>query len=112
MAMSEQKVVSGHIETEKIKKAHETIRNLVHTYDQELRPGVTAITLKAKQNWVGKGRNEFESQYNLIIRKIEDLGDVLNEIYQGLVNAEADYATEDNDLKQDFNANIENLKGN
>ncbi len=95
-------VVDGTIITAKIKEAHRTIKEIVSSY-KTVNYDVATITKQIKDNWVGEGRNEFESQYNLLIKKIEDFGDVLQDIYDALVQAEADYATADNDLKQDFN---------
>ena len=99
-------IVNGNIDTAKIYAAHSQIKEIVSAY-KEVNMEVAQITQKVKENWVGEGRNEFESQYNLLIRKIDDFGDTLQEIYEALVQAEADYETSDNDLKQNFRAAIE-----
>ena len=99
-------IVNGNINTKKINAAHRQIKTIVDQYRQ-INSEVDSITMKIKENWVGAGRNEFQSQYNLLIRKIEDFGDTLKEIYDALVQAEADYETADNDLKQGFRAAIE-----
>ena len=99
-------IVTGSIDTEKINATHAQISKIVARY-KEVNLEVAAITQKVKENWVGKGRNEFESQYNLLIKKIDDFGDTLQEIYEALVQAEADYETSDNDLKQSFKATME-----
>ena len=95
-------VVSGTIMTEKIKNTHVEIKKIVDAY-AEVTLEVGKITLRAQENWVGKGENEFEAQYKILIRKIEDFGDTLLEIYEALVQSEADYQTSDNDQKQAFN---------
>lgn len=100
--MAGSSVVSGTIMTEKIKNTHVEIKKIVDAYgDVQLQ--VSEITLKAQENWVGKGANEFEAQYKLLIKKIEDFGDTLLEIYEALVQSEAEYQTTDNDVKQSFN---------
>lgn len=94
-------ICDGNINTKKIYAAHRQIKEIVESY-KEINAEVSAITIKIQEDWVGKGRNEFESQYKLLIRKIEDFGDTLQEIYDALVEAEAEYATTDDSLRQEF----------
>lgn len=94
-------ICEGSIDTEKINAAHRQIKEIVEAY-KDVNLVVSQITKKVKENWVGKGRNEFESQYNLLIKKIEDFGDTLYDIYDALVQAEADYETTDDSLRQEF----------
>lgn len=99
-------IVDGNIDTAKIYAAHSQIKEIVSAY-KNVNVEVALITQKVKENWVGEGRNEFEPQYNFLIKKIDDFGDTLQEIYEALVQAEADYETSDNELKQSFKAAIE-----
>lgn len=94
-------VCDGQIDTGKIYATHSQIKTIVSQY-KEVNKDVSEITQKVKENWVGDGRDEFESQYNLLIRKIDDFGDTLQEIYEALVQAEADYETTDDGIRQDF----------
>lgn len=94
-------ICDGSIDTQKIYEAHSKIKLIVESY-KEVNKEVAEITRKVEENWVGKGRNEFESQYNLLIRKIDDFGDTLKEIYDALVEAEAEYETSDDSLRQNF----------
>lgn len=112
MAMSEQNVVSGHIDAGKIEETYHAVHNLVETFNKNLHPRMIGTTAIVKDNWVGKGRNEFESQYKLVISKFDDLGDVLAQIYNELVDAKAEYDTEDNKIKQDFNGQTQEMRGN
>lgn len=91
----------GTIETDKIYNAHRQIKDIVASY-KEVNYEVSQITSKIKENWVGEGRNEFESQYNLLIKKIDDFGDTLYDIYDALVEAEAAYEESDDSLRQEF----------
>ncbi len=101
-----QAIVDGSINTEDIYAAHEAVYAIVKEY-RELNNEVGKITESIKENWVGKGRNEFESQYNLLIKKMDDFGETLQEIYNALVKAEADYESMDNELKQSYKSAIE-----
>ena len=63
---------------------------------------VAHITAEVNENWVGQGQTEFESQYKLLISKIDDFGEILQDIYNALVEAEASYEDADDDMRQDF----------
>lgn len=101
MAKKGNVIVGGTIEADKIKEAHSQIREIVSKY-KDVNYEVSMISQKIRENWVGDGRNEFETQYNLLIRKVDDFGDTLLEIYEALVQAEADYSTTDDGLRQNF----------
>ena len=92
---------SGTINTAKINEAHQQIKTIVEAY-KNVNLEVAMITKDLEENWVGEGRTEFESQYNLLIKKIDDFGDTLYDIYNALVKAEAEYETADDSLRQDF----------
>lgn len=94
-------ICDGNIDTAKIYETHRQIKEIVEAY-KEVNLEVSQITNKIKENWVGKGRNEFESQYNLLIKKIDDFGDTLTDIYEALVEAEAEYEASDDGLRQQF----------
>lgn len=94
-------ICEGNIDTAKIYDAHRQIKEIVSAY-KEVNTAVSNITKNVRENWVGAGRNEFESQYNLLINKIDDFGEVLQEIYDALVNAEAEYETSDDTIRQRF----------
>lgn len=94
-------IKSGTIEVDKIRAAHQQIKEIVSAY-KEVNYEVSQITMKVKENWVGMGRNEFDSQYGMLISKIDDFGETLQEIYEALVQAEAEYATSDDELRKQY----------
>ena len=102
-------IVDGNIDTEKIYQTHQQIREIVSSY-KNVNLNVNEITRKVKNNWVGEGRKEFETQYSLLIRKIDDFGEVLQDIYDSLVDAEAGYESADNELKQAFREALEEVR--
>ena len=107
MAKKESAIIcNGNIDTEKIYNTHRQIKEIVESY-KLVNADVAKITKKVKANWVGKGCDEFESQYNLLIKKIDDFGDTLQDIYDALVEAEAEYETSDDGLRQEFVKAIE-----
>lgn len=104
--MAKGSVVSGTIETEKIQRAHETIKQLVSEY-KDVNFKVEEITHQVKENWVGKGLNEFEHQYKTLIKKIDDFGDILIDIYEALVQAQGEYDTADDNMRQAYKMSMD-----
>lgn len=101
MAKTGNVMCDGNINTEKIYDAHRKIKTIVESY-KEVNLNVSKITQEIQNNWVGNGRDAFESQYEQLIRKIEDFGDTLQDIYDALVEAEAEYEKADDSLRQEF----------
>lgn len=95
------KLTSGTIETDKIQATHEKIREIVAKYD-EAKAEIGLITTNVKKIWVGKGADEFENQYNILVKKVEDFGDTLTDIYTALVTAQGEYDTTDDSTRQTF----------
>lgn len=93
--------IEGTINTGDIYNTHTKIKSIVDKY-KDINVRVNTITKIVNENWVGKGQTEFESQYKLLINKIDDFGDTLSEIYNALVEAEAAYEEKDDSLRQNF----------
>ena len=85
------------IDTKKIYETHAQIKEIVMAY-KDVNLKVNTITQRVKENWVGSGCNE----YKLLIRKIDDFGETLQEIYDALVHAEVQYETADDKIRQQF----------
>ncbi|MGN0317021.1 MAG: WXG100 family type VII secretion target [Lachnospira sp.] len=94
-------MIDGTINSGDIFDAHTKIKEIVESY-KLVNKRVNSITKTVNENWVGKGQTEFESQYNLLIKKIDDFGDTLQDIYNALVKAEAAYEEQDDNLRKDF----------
>lgn len=94
-------MIDGTINSGDIYDAHTKIKEIVESY-KDVNIRVNNITKTVNENWVGKGQTEFESQYKLLIKKIDDFGDTLQDIYEALVKAEAVYEEQDDNLRKDF----------
>ena len=94
-------MIDGSINSGDIYEAHTKIKEIVESY-KDVNVRVNNITKTVNENWVGKGQTEFESQYKLLIKKIDDFGDTLQDIYEALVKAEAAYEEQDDNLRKDF----------
>lgn len=95
------KIIEGTINSGDIYEAHTKIKEILEAY-KEVNLKVSTVTKTVNENWVGKGQTEFESQYNLLIKKIDDFGDTLQDIYNALVDAEAAYEEQDDSLRKEF----------
>lgn len=94
-------LTSGTIEEKAISAAREKMYELTHQFIS-IQDRINQTSEMVKANWVGKGRNEFENQYNLLIAKIGELSDSLDEMYEALVDAETEYREVDNALRQEM----------
>lgn len=92
---------SGTIKTADINEAHRQIHRIVESY-RTVNNEVHTITKEVLNHWEGESKNDFQNQYNLLIKKIDDFGDTLLEIYEALVEAEAQYETADDSLRKEF----------
>ena len=59
-------------------------------------------TNDALRNWVGKGRNQFETQMDLMKSQLADISEVLYEIYDARADAETAYIDEDEAVAKQF----------
>lgn len=91
----------GLIDTNAINETHKQIKSIVESYSS-INKRVSDIKISLNDNWVGEGNTEFNSQYDMLISKIDDFGDTLKALYDALVRAEADYEDTDDDIRQDF----------
>ena len=94
-------ICEGTVKIQRINETHKKIKELVESY-KDINLKVSQITNEVQDHWVGAGRNEFQSQYGILIKKIEDFGDTLQEIYEGLVKAEATYEAADDEIRQEY----------
>lgn len=60
------------------------------------------ISNRLMANWVGKGRNKFEAQYNILRGQFQDISDELYDIYDALIDAETAYVETDNEIAKAF----------
>lgn len=94
-------VVSGHIDSAEMSEAFTKMKELVDRYN-EIKDGVENTNISLMDNWVGDGKDMYESQYALIVSKINDFGDIFTEMYNALVDATADYQDGDDKIRQDY----------
>ena len=94
-------IVKGNINTEVIYNTHRLMREMITEFNNS-KLEVAAITQLVRDNWVGAGRDAFDTQYRTVINKIEDFGESIQEIYDALVDSEMQYEEVDVSIAQQF----------
>lgn len=67
-----------------------------------IKDGVRTTTTNLFINWEGQGRSQFEKDYNIIFRQLSDIEDVLYDLRDTLIEAEATYIKADQALAKEF----------
>ena len=52
--------------------------------------------------WYGEGRTAFEKDYSTIYRQLEDISEVMYDLYDSLVDADATYVKTDEEIAKNF----------
>ena len=92
-----------HLETDPICKMSLNFKTQIQTFDQCVSK-MDAITQQTLENWIGKGRNEFQVQAALMKRQLDDLSDNLYAMYDDLVEAEKTYIDQDIAVAKQFSS--------
>lgn len=101
MTVTSSGLTSGVIKTVGIAAAREQMFAIMQRF-MNVKDSVNKTRQTLCDDWVGEGRNEFEVQYRLLISKVDDIGQNLEEMYQALVDAEATYQEGDASLNQEI----------
>jgi WXG100 family type VII secretion target len=66
------------------------------------------ITNELFSSWEGEGKNQFETQYSLMKKKLDDISDTLYDIYDALVDSEKTYIDADEEAAKQISASMAN----
>ena len=94
-----------HLETQGLQKAAQDFNKGITEFDACVH-SMNTITSGLLACWRGKGRTQFETQYMLMERKLEDISAILYEIYDGLVDAETTYIDADEAVAKEISASM------
>ena len=90
-----------YLDVQGITDAAITFRDKIHDFDNCVIK-VKKTTRTVQSNWVGKGRNQFETQIGLMTGQLDDITEVLYDIYNALVKAETGYIDADEETAKQF----------
>lgn len=83
-----------HLDTNKFSVAVEALKKGVVTYN-DIRKNVANTTNALFLQWQGEGKKQFEKDYNTIYRQLNDIGDIMYELRDSLIEAQAGYIQAD-----------------
>lgn len=82
-----------HLDTNKFSSTIATFKTGIEEYNR------IKTVLRARPmicfKWQGEGKNQFEKDYNTIYQQLSDIGDIMYELYDALIDAQAAYIQAD-----------------
>ena len=87
----------AHLDTDYMETSIQDFSDGVEKYNNILSRVQTTVSTLLK-TWEGDGKTKFEYDYSILYKQLEDIGDVLYEMYNNLIDAEAEYIETDNYL--------------
>lgn len=91
--MAGSKIVE-HLDTAKFSSTIETFKSGIEEYN-DIRNNVEKITNNLFCKWKGEGKEQFEKDYTTVYRQLTDIADILYELYDALIDAQANYIKAD-----------------
>lgn len=92
-----------YLDVNGITEAAKLFRKKIKEFDQCV-TSMDRATNNVIRNWVGKGRNEFETQMKLMKSQLDDISEGLYDIYNALVDSETGYIDEDEAVAKQFDS--------
>lgn len=86
-----------YLESQKLTDAANTLDGYISEYNDVIK----SITMKTDQliaTWFGEGKAAFEKDYSTIYRQLEDISEVMYDLYDSLVDAAATYVKTDEEI--------------
>lgn len=90
-----------YLETQKLLDAANTLNSCIDDYNEIIKR-IKDSSDKLMDNWFGEGKKAFEKDYNTIFRQLSDVGDIMLDLYDSLVDADATYVQTDEDLAKNM----------
>lgn len=84
----------NHLDTKGFNDAIEAFKNGIEEYNS-IKADVSKTTKALFFNWQGKGKKQYESDYTTIYQQLNDIADIMYELYDSLVDAKALYIQAD-----------------
>ena len=83
-----------HLDTNKFSSTIQAFKEGVSEYN-EIRTDVERTTNTLFLSWQGKGKTQFDKDYTTIYQQLTDIEDILYELYNSLIDAQAAYIQAD-----------------
>lgn len=86
-----------YLESQKLTNAANKLDGFIEEYNGV----IESITTKTDQliaTWFGEGKTAFEKDYSTIYRQLEDISEVMYDLYDSLIDAAATYVKTDEEI--------------
>lgn len=84
------------LDTNKFSEVIAIFKQEIETYN-DIKSDVEKTTNTLFKNWQGKGKTQFEKDYTTIFQQLTDIADIMYELYNALIDAQAAYIQADED---------------
>lgn len=84
----------NHLDTKKFDSTIASFKSGIEEYNS-ITSDVEKITTTLFGSWQGKGKTRFEKGYTTIFQQLTDIADIMYELYDALIDAEAAYIQAD-----------------
>lgn len=92
--MAESASTVNHLDTNKFESTIATFKSGIEEYNT-IKSDIEKTTNALFNYWQGKGKSQFEKDYTTIYRQLTDIADIMYELYDALVDAQAAYIQAD-----------------
>lgn len=83
-----------YLDTKKFSEVVDIFNKEIETYN-DIKSDVEKITNALFKDWQGKGKTQFEKDYTTIYQQLTDIADIMYELYNALIDAQAAYIQAD-----------------
>lgn len=89
--------MADHINSQTLEDSAKILDAKIKEFDQII-ADIREQTNTLLQAWHGEGKKQFELDYNTIFQQLEDVDDVMYDLYDSLVDADAEYVLADEEI--------------
>ena len=86
-----------HLDTNKFSSTIESFRKGILEYN-DIKSGIEKTTNALFFNWQGEGKKQFEKDYVVIYQQLADIADILYELQDAIIEAQANYVLTDEEI--------------
>ncbi len=99
-----------YLDVSGITEASKQFRDKIKDFD-ECVSKMNRETNNITRNWIGEGSNQFQTQMTLMLSQLDDISEILYEIYEALLDAETAYIDQDVEVAKQFSISSEQTGG-
>lgn len=86
-----------YLESQKLLDAANSVDKCIKQYNEIIKR-IEFSSRNLVANWYGEGRKEFEKDYATIYQSLTDINDIMYDLYESLVDADATYVQTDEEI--------------